>query len=115
MNCCIGPKTKKCISVGTYGLKKTNGKGIEAINLLWSFNFKADLTFYDYKHEITWKSFDGKNTAYQLDQWVVNLLSYTKDAYIIYYGVYSDHSAIKTDSNSKKVKKKLTLYKQIIN
>ena len=38
-----------------------------------------------------------------------------KDAYIIDYGVHSDHSAIKMDLKLKKVKKKLTLCKQIIN
>ena len=84
------------------------------VNLLWSFNLKAALTFYHHKYKTTWKSFDGKNTAYQLDQWVVNSLSHIKDAYIIDYGVYSDHSEIKIDLKLKKVKK-LTLYKQIIN
>ena len=90
-------------------------KGLEAVNLLRSFNLKAALTFYDHKHKITWKSFDGKNTAYQLDQWVVNSLTHIKDAYVIDYGVHSDHSAIKIDLKLKKVKKKLTLCKQIIN
>ena len=56
-----------------------------------------------------------ENKAYQLDQWVVNSLTHIKDAFIIDYGVHSDHSAIKIDLKLKKVKKKLTLCKQIIN
>ena len=57
MNSCIGSKTKNCISVGKYGLEKINEKGLEAVNLLRSFNLKAALTFYDHKHKITWKRF----------------------------------------------------------
>ena len=67
MNRCIGSKTKNCISIGKHGLEKINEKGLEAANLLRSFNLKAALTFYDHKHKITWKIFDGKTTAYQLD------------------------------------------------
>ena len=74
-------------------------KGLEAVNLLRSLNLKAALTFYDHKHKIIWESFEGKNTTYQLDQWVVNSLAYIKDAYIIDYSVYSDHYVIKIDLN----------------
>ena len=60
MNSCIGSKTKNCISVRKNGLEKANKKGIETVNLLRSFDLKAALTFYDHKHEITWKNSMGK-------------------------------------------------------
>ena len=45
MNSCIGSKTKNCISVGKHGLEKINEIGLEAVNVLWSLNLKATLTF----------------------------------------------------------------------
>ena len=103
MRYCFGSKSKAYISVGTHRLQKTNEKGIEDIDLLRSLNLIAALTFYDHKHKITCKIFDGNNTAYQLDKWMVNLLYHIKDTYIIDYGVYSDHSTINTDLKLKKV------------
>ena len=83
LNCCSGSKSKNYIFVGRCGLKKTNEKGIEAINLLRSFNIKVTLTIMitniNHLEKLCWK-----NTTYQLDQWIVNALSHVKNSYMMY-------------------------------
>ena len=107
LNCCSGSKSKNYISVETCGLKKTNEKEIEAINLLRYFNLKVTLTFMitniNHLENLWWK-----NTTYQPDQWIVNSLSHVKDSYIIDYDVYSDHYAIKVALKLKNILKKFT-------
>ena len=83
----------KCI--GPYGLNNRNSKGKEAINILNLHNLFAPLTFFEHKNYTTWKSFDGYNRPYQLDQWVCSSLNYTEDDKVVSYGIPSDHSAIK--------------------
>ena len=97
MNANIGVSKRKtdCKNIGTFGFDNRNKKGVEAVNLLRMNNFSAPLTFFDHKNLVTWRSFDGKNTPFQLDHWITNKMGHIKDCKVVNFGVPSDHSAVK--------------------
>ena len=72
MNASIGVSNNapKCKNVGKIRFNNRNSKGVEAVNILIMNNLYAALTFFKHNNIATWKSFDGNNTPYQLDQWV---------------------------------------------
>ena len=109
MNANIGISNNKlqCNNVGKFGLNNRNAKGVEAVNLLRTHNLYAPITFFKHKHVVTWKSFDGSNTPFQLDQWITSHLNHVHDCKVIKFGVPSDHSAILIKVKFKTLKKKI--------
>ena len=96
MNGSIGSReNKSCKQIGPRGINNRNAKGAEAVNLLRMHDLYAPLTFYCHKEKVIWSSFDGKNTKFQLYQWITNSINNIQDYKVINYGVPSDHSAIK--------------------
>ena len=96
MNASIGVSnnTSKCKNVGKFGFNNRNLKGVEAVNILMMNSLYAALTFFKHNNIATWKSFDVKNTPYQLDQWVTSHIKHILDCKVTRLGVPSDHSAI---------------------
>ena len=71
INASIGSREmKSCKQIGPHGINNRNAKGAEAVNLLRMHDLYAPLTFYCHKEKVIWSSFDGKNTKFQLDQWI---------------------------------------------
>ena len=99
-------KNSKLKCIGSYGLNNRNSKEKEAINILNLHNLYAPLTFFKHKSYTTWKSFDGHNRPYQLDQWICSSLNHIGDAKVVSYGIPSDHSAIKLKLKFKIFEKK---------
>ena len=96
MNANIGCKNinDKFSCIGKHGFKNRNSKGTEAINLLNMHNLFASSTFFQDKNYTSWRSFDGKNTPYNLDQWITNSLENIQDSKVVDFGIPSDHSAM---------------------
>ena len=96
MNANIGCRREKrefdCM--GPHGIKIRNSKEIEVLNLLTMHNMFASSTFFLHKNYTTWKSFNGKNTPYHLDQWISNSMNHIKDSKVVNFGIPSDFSAI---------------------
>ena len=88
-------ENKNCKQIGPHGINNRNAKGAEAVILLRIHDLYAPLSFYCHKEKVTWISFDGKNTKFQLDQWITNSTSNIQDCKVINYGVPSDQSTIK--------------------
>ena len=96
MNASIGVSnnTSKCKNVGKFGFNNINLKGVEAVNILMMNSLYAALTFFKHNNNATWKSFDGENTTFQLDQQVTSHIKHILDYKVTRLGVPSDHSAI---------------------
>ena len=67
---------------------------IEALHLLTMHNLFTPSTFFLHKNYTTWKSFNGKNTPYHLDHWILNSMNHIKHSKVVNFGIPSDHSAI---------------------
>ena len=70
-------------------------------------NLYALMTSFEHKNIVTWQSFNGSNTPFQLYQWIVSHFNHVRDCKDIKYGVPSDYSAILIRvkfKNSEKVK-----------
>ena len=97
----------QCNNVGKFDINNRNAKGVEVVNLLRTHNVYAPMTFFKHKHVVAWKSFDGSNTPFQLDQWITSHLNHVHDYKVIKFEVPSDHSAILIKVKFKTLKKKI--------
>ena len=94
MNTNLGVRSLKNDSIGSYGLFKKNKKGVKAVNILRLHKLFATTTFFEHRDKVTWKIFDGKNTFFQLDHWIINSLRYVKDSKVVDFKEPSDYSAL---------------------
>ena len=108
MNANIGINNNKsqCENIGKFRLNNRNSKGVKAVNLLRTYNLYAPMTFFKHKHLVTWKSDDGSNTPFQLDQWKTSHINHIYDCKVVTYGVPSDHNAILVKVKFKTLKNK---------
>ena len=99
-------KNSKLKCIGPYGQNNRNSKGKEDINIINLHSLYAPLTFLKHKIYTTWKSFDGHNRPYRLDQRMCSFLNHTEDAKVVSYEIPSDHSSIKLKLKFKIFEKK---------
>ena len=114
MNANICVKSNECTSIGPQSLDNVNEKGLEVINILRSRNLKAPLTFFNHRDKITWRSFNELKIPFQLDQWIINNLTFITDAKVVDYGIPSDHSAIRVFLKLTIKQKKIAISKNSI-
>ena len=97
INCNFGMMSKRLINtLGPQGINNRNIKGRELLYLCKTNNVKILLSHYKNNIYITYRSYNNKNSAHMLDNFVYcdQLFKRISDCKVIKFVVRSDHTAI---------------------